>query len=117
MSRVPLFWKLFIAVQCAGFLAILLCRVFFDSPAGPALWIIQFALLFPGDTWPAEWVTRPLWMGSTWIWVLAGAAAIVVANAICWYIVLSLVRLAVCTVKGLTKRWSEPPPGARSHFR
>ena len=97
MHRVSLGWKIFIAIQSVALIAMLLCRVFLYSPAGPALWATQFFLLLPGDCWPAAWIEHLLWssgLSVTAIGIIEIVAAIA-ANALCWWLLLLVVRFVM----------------------
>lgn len=97
MTRVTLGWKIFIAIQFVGIVALLLCRVFMHSPAAPELWAVGFFSLLPGDAWPAARVEHLLWMtglSQTAIGIIALTAGIA-ANALCWWMLLLVVRFVI----------------------
>jgi hypothetical protein len=107
VHAVPLGWRLFIAVQLIGFAAMVV-GVLFPSISETAVVVITwFVLLLPGDivgpVVPRFLLDSPHSMVMT-AWVLV----ILLVNAAFWFCLMWLVRFISRTIKGLTKRSSQP---------
>ena len=84
MSKVG--WSVFWAAQLAGVLAALLFGLF-EGSIGPALWVVAFVALLPGNVVGGWLVEKALWGGPLGLRTLAVLSTLcaVAINGLLWF--------------------------------
>jgi hypothetical protein len=97
--RISTGWKVFLVVQLAGFTAALLCHLLLYSTVSLALWFTTHLLLLPGSILPTYFVEQYLRHTSLPLIIAVDALTVLAANAMFWFLLLSIVRFVVKTLK------------------